>query len=361
LKKIKVGIIGTGFSPQKYQLPTLAREKLVELTAFCDIIPERAENAARRYGAPDSKVYADYRDLLKEPDIDTVYVCTSNRAHSYITIDALRAGKHVMCEKPMARNAAEAEQMLKTAKETGKKLSVHFQRRLFPECMVLKQMIQAGELGDIYYSKGMLIRRRGVPSWGDYLDKSIQGGGALLDCACHVLDMTLWLLNNYNPEFVFAVTYDMMGKIPGLINRWDDWDASRFSVEDMGFGLIKFKNGATFTIEASWVQNVVEEDNRYPLNLILCGTKAGADLSKGLRINGEKNRSLYEMNFDVSYKNVPKYRGEDISDTDLLTRDWIECIINDEQPFVKPEEALVVSKIVDGFYESAKTGTPYYF
>ena len=138
---VKIGIIGCGGIAKQKHLPSLKADPRAELVAFCDLIEERAQWAAKEYGAPDAKVYTDYRELLRDPEIEVVHVLTPNRSHCELTCDALRAGKHVMCEKPMAKTYADAKKMLETAKETGKKLTIGYQNRFRPDSQYLKGRI----------------------------------------------------------------------------------------------------------------------------------------------------------------------------------------------------------------------------
>ena len=163
-KLIKIGIIGCGGIANGKHMPALAKVADAEMVAFCDIIPERAEKAAKEFGTPDAKVYTDYKELLKDPAIDVVHVCTPNRSHSFITVDALEAGKHVMCEKPMAINSAEAQKMIDAAKRTGKKLSIGYQNRFRDDSLYLKKEAEDGTFGEVYYAKATAIRRRAVPT-----------------------------------------------------------------------------------------------------------------------------------------------------------------------------------------------------
>ena len=162
----------------------------VEMVAFCDIVPEKAEQAVKDYGTPDAKAYVDYHELLEDKSIDVVHVCTPNRSHAEITVAALEAGKHVMCEKPMAKTAADARLMLDAAKRTGKKLTIGYQNRCYPRCLLLKRACDEGELGEIYYAKAHAVRRRAVPNWGVFLNEYEQGGGPLIDIGTHALDLT---------------------------------------------------------------------------------------------------------------------------------------------------------------------------
>ncbi|MBR6790836.1 MAG: Gfo/Idh/MocA family oxidoreductase, partial [Oscillospiraceae bacterium] len=207
--KTRVGIIGCGGIANGKHLPSLkalAAEGKVEIVAFCDLVEERAKKAAAEYGTPDAKVYTDYKELLKDKDIEVVHVLTPNREHADISIDALYAGKHVMCEKPMAKTAADARRMYEAAKATGKKLTIGYQHRQKPESIYAKQYIDSGALGEIYYANCLAIRRRGTPNWGVFLDEEAQGGGPIIDIATHSLDLTLYLMNNYEPEMVVGKT-----------------------------------------------------------------------------------------------------------------------------------------------------------
>ncbi len=153
MEKLRVGIIGCGGIANGKHMPALSRNSEVEMVAFCDIVEERAVKAKEQYGTPDSKVYTDYKELLKDASIDNVHVLTPNREHSFITIDALHAGKNVMCEKPMAKTYAEAKAMVEAAKETGKVLTIGYQNRYRADSLYMKEACKAGELGDIYYAR----------------------------------------------------------------------------------------------------------------------------------------------------------------------------------------------------------------
>ena len=200
-KKIRIGIIGCGGIANGKHMPSLQKITQCEMVAFCDIIVDRAEAAAKKFGTPDAKVYEDYKELLKDETIDVVHVCTPNRSHSFITVDALEAGKHVMCEKPMAINSVEAKKMLDAAERTGKKLTIGYQSRFRDDSAYLKAAADDGELGEIYYAKATAIRRRAVPTWGVFLNEYEQGGGPLIDIGTHALDLTLWMMQNYKPKY----------------------------------------------------------------------------------------------------------------------------------------------------------------
>ena len=160
MDKVRIGIIGCGGIANGKHMPGLKSTPGIEMVAFCDIIIERAEKAKKEYGTPDAKVYENYKELLEDASIDVVHVCTPNRSHSFITVDALEAGKHVMCEKPMAINSVEAKKMLDAARRTGKKLTIGYQNRQRPDSLWLKEECEKGTFGEIYYAKATAIRRR---------------------------------------------------------------------------------------------------------------------------------------------------------------------------------------------------------
>ena len=357
-KRLRIGIIGCGGIANGKHMPSLKALNRVDMVAFCDIIPEKAEKAAQEYGIPGAKVYTDYRELLKDGTIDVVHVCTPNRSHADISIDALRAGVHVMCEKPMAKTAADARRMVEAAKETGKKLTIGYQHRHKPETSYLKSVIERGDLGDIYYAKAFAIRRRGTPNWGVFLNEFEQGGGPLIDIGTHSLDLTLYLMNNYRPRMVVGTRYKKVENAD-CGNPWGGWDAAQHTMEDSAFGFIVMEDGATITLEASWALNTIEPIQEG--STLLCGSKAGAQIKGGVSINKGEFGRLIEVKPDVSAGGVAFYAG--MQETPAITeaRRWIDAVENDTDPVVLPEQACVVSEILEAIYTSAKTGEPVYF
>ncbi|MCM3126420.1 Gfo/Idh/MocA family protein [Paenibacillus provencensis] len=355
---LKVAIIGCGGIANGKHMPSLFKQKNAEMVAFCDIVESRAEEAASKFGAEGAMVYTDYQELLKDESIDVVHVCTPNDSHSVITVSALEAGKHVMCEKPMAKTSEQALEMIEAAKRTGKKLSIAYQNRFRNDSLYLKELIETGELGDIYYGKAIALRRRGVPTWGVFLDEEKQGGGPLIDIGTHALDLTLWLMDNYKPKSVMGSVFHKLSGRENAANAFGPWDPKEFNVEDSAFGFVTMENGATIQVEASWALNVVETGEAQTL---LAGTEGGADMKNGLRLNGEKLSRLYEQNIDLNAGGVAFFAGESESDADREARMWIEAIQEDKEPLVKPEQAYVVTQILEAIYESARTGKAVYF
>ena len=357
-KIVKIGIIGCGGIANGKHMPGLSKVGQAKMVAFCDIDLEKAEKAAKEFGSDEAKVYTDYKELLKDKDIDVIHVCTPNLSHSFITIDALNSGKHVMCEKPMAKTAEEAREMLEVAKKTGKKLTVGYQNRFRPDSLYLKEACQRGDLGDIYFAKAHAIRRRAVPTWGVFLNEKEQGGGPLIDIGTHALDLTLWEMNNYKVRSVMGNVYKAWEGRTSEANAWGPWDQEKYTVEDSAFGFITMEDGATIILESSWALNTLDIGEA---KTTLCGTLAGADMQDGLRINGEDLGKFYTKTPGLGAAGVDFYDSQEEDPAVLEAKMWIEAVINDTDPLVKPEEALVVTEILEAIYESAKIKKPVYF
>lgn len=361
MEKIKIGIIGCGGIANGKHMPSLAQLDDVEMVAFCDIIREKAEAAAQKFGTPDAKVYEDYKELLADPSITVVHVCTPNRAHSFITVDALNAGKHVMCEKPMAINSAEAKKMLDAAERTGKKLTIGYQNRQNDASLALKAEADKGTFGDIYYAKATALRRRAVPTWGVFLNEEEQGGGPLIDIGTHALDLTLWTMNNYKPKYCVGTAYH---KLNGLApadqgNTWGEWDPAKFTVEDAAFGFVVMENGATINLESSWALNTLEAREAVTM---VCGTKAGGDIWDGARLNGVRDGQCYTEKLVAPVVTTLSGDGSHSGNASVReARQWIDAVKYDKDPCVLPYQAYTVTRILEGIYESAKTGTVYNF
>lgn len=358
-KVLRLGVIGCGGIANGKHMPAEKRNPRAKMVAFCDIIPERAEKAKKDFGDENSAVYTDYKELLKDPTIDAVLVLTHNAEHCHITVDALNAGKHVLCEKPMATSYEEAQKMIEAAKKNNKVLTIGYQNRWRPDSMYMKQMAKDGEFGDIYYAEAIAIRRRAVPTWGVFIDEEKQGGGPLIDIGTHALDLTLHMMNNYEPAYCVGKTFHKLNKNTQTGNAWGDWDVDRFTAEDAAFGFIVMKNGAVIYLKSSWALNMAN-----PVEAIttVCGDKAGADMLDGLRINGVKNGRQYIMKPDFNAGSVAFFSGAGGSEpSDLEAANFSAAILDGEELNVKPEQAAVVTRILEAIYESEKTGKPVYF
>ncbi|HPS42035.1 MAG TPA: Gfo/Idh/MocA family oxidoreductase [Anaerolineaceae bacterium] len=375
MKKIRIGIVGCGFIANGKHLPSMARFADVEVVAFCDLIIEKAQASAQRFGAPDALVCTDYRDLLKRDDIDAIHVCTPNSSHAEITVAALKAGKHVMCEKPMAKTAAQAKEMLDAYKSTGKLLTIGYQNRFRDDSQLIKRLCDNGDLGDIYLGKAFATRRRGVPTWGVFMDKEKQGGGPLIDLGTHALDLTLWMMQNYEPETVLGSTFNKIGKMGSPANSMGPWDPAKYEVEDSAFGLVRMKNGATIFLEASWAINMVVSNEAMTM---LCGTKGGADMfpptgpivrtaefqsapSYHVRINGENSGKLFIQNYAMGAAFLGDGGAEQFAGGTLEMDTWLKAIKGEGELVVKPEQAYTVTCILEAIYNSANSGDVFKF
>ena len=371
MAKVKVGFIGCGGIANGKHLPGMAQQtEKVDLVAFCDLIPARAERTAKEYGTQDAKVYTDYHELLANPSIDAVHVLTPNIAHCEITVAALEAGKHVLCEKPMAATEADAKKMLEARDRTGKMLTIGYQYRHFPVNRIAKQVVSDGWLGDIYYAEASYLRRRGVPTWGVFTDKSKQGGGPLIDIGTHALDLTLFLMDNYEPEYVVGTSFEKLGRLLGPDQQGqnsgdkpDTWDNTTFEVEDSAIGHIKMKNGAVINLRASWAINMVAETGASNEAIVtLAGTKAGLDTTDQIvRLN-----HVIAKQASVTYvgeKAAPYIPGFSSGPAPVSVEAdiWVKALCGEGDLFVKAEEAYTVTKILDAIYESSRTNKPFYF
>lgn len=367
--KLRIAIVGCGGIANQKHMPSIkANADKAEMVAFCDLIPERAEKAAKEYGVEGAKVYTDYKEMLADTSIefDVVHVCTPNVAHCPITVAAFEAGKHVMCEKPMAHNTEDARKMIDAWKKSGKKFTIGYQNRLRDDTQTLHASCEAGELGEIYFAKAHALRRRAVPTWGVFPNKALQGGGPLIDIGTHALDITLWMMNNYEPASVSGQVFYKLGRQEDgpAGNVFGPWDPKTFEVEDSAFGLVKMKNGATIYLEASWALNVLKS---MEASTTLCGTKAGAEIHHGgsypqdeLIYNTVEHNQLMEKTISPAGV-VDFFEGGAAAEAVREQEQWLNAIINDTDPLVKPEQAFVVTQILEGIYKSAETGKEVFF
>ena len=275
------------------------------------------------------------------------------------------AGLGKATEIPEAIRKGEEDAMKKMMdawKKSGKKFTIGYQNRFRTDAQMLKRTCEEGKLGDIYFAKAHAVRRRAVPTWGVFPDKSKQGGGPLIDIGTHALDITLWCMDNYEPETVTGSVFEKLGHLPEATegNMFGPWDPEKFEVEDSAFGYIKMKNGATIFLESSWALNV--KDSREAATT-LCGTKAGAEMVGGM--SGQS----YDLIFNETTGGI--LTEEHISDTGAIAffegkgggspaekecKQWLEAILEDKEPLVKPEQAFVVTEILDSIYKAAAAG-----
>ncbi len=344
MKKVKIGIIGAG-KISRAHIKGYTECKDAQITAICDINEDRAIQKAKEYGV--KNIYTDYKELLSNSDVDAVSICTWNNMHAQIAIDALAAGKNVLCEKPMAMNTEQALNMQKAQKESGKLLMIGFVRRFGNDCTILKDFIQTGDLGDIYYAKANYIRRNGNPG-GWFSDKQRSGGGPLIDLGVHVLDLVRYLAGSPKPVSVYATAFAPLGnrgniKIPKSYVSADHVSGEVCDVEDMAAAMIRFDNGMVLNLEVSFSLNV-EKDHG---SIELFGTKAGAKIDPELKIYGEQNGYLVDiipahdtaLSFDGLFENEINH--------------FVSCVKGDAQCISTAQDGIEIMRIIDAIYESA--------
>lgn len=363
MEKLRLGIIGTGGICNNKHLPSLAKvTDKVEVVALCDLKEEKARATAKRHGLENVAIYTDYKELLADKSIDIVHVCTPNVAHCQITVDAFAAGKHVLCEKPMAATTEDAQMMLDAWKKSGKKFTIGYQNRYRHDVQVLKKACEAGELGDIYYGEANAIRRKAVPTWGVFPDKSQQGGGPLIDIGTHALDITLWCMNNYDVDSVSGQVFYKLGNLPEAAegNTYGPWDTDTFEVEDSAMGFIKMKNGALINLRASWALNYMDAREA---STTLCGTKEGAEIKHGgsyvapeLWFNHTRHGKMTHEQLSGEAL-VDYFEGVNEPAGVIEVKQWLNAIINDTEPCVKPEEAFRVTQILDAIYKASESNS----
>lgn len=341
-KKIGIGVIGTGGIANGAHLPGYsAIPDMCEIVALCDIDPVALKRTAEKYNVKNT--FEDYKDLLAMEEVDAVSVCTPNYVHMEPTVLALKAGKHVICEKPIAMNASEAKLMVDASKKAKKILQIGYCSRFSRSNQLLKKYIDNGELGEIYWARAQSLRRRGIPGWGVFIDKSKQGGGPLIDIGVHILDLTLWMMGHPKPIAASGVTYAKFGKRSDVVGFMGQWDYKNFTVEDFASAIIRLDNDAAIMLESSFVANIPEEVH----NSTLCGTEGGATTSP-LTIVKEKLGSLQTFK--------PEYPGGDINVYHAEIKDFVECILHDKEPLVTGEQAMMVAQCMDAIYASAEAG-----
>ncbi|MHC4593042.1 MAG: Gfo/Idh/MocA family protein, partial [Planctomycetota bacterium] len=269
---IRVGYIGTG-GIAAFQAKCLAKMDGVEIVAGCDINEENLSKFAEEFDV--SRTFADFSEMVQLDEMDAVSVCTPNSLHKDPTVAALRAGKHVMVEKPMAMNAGEAREMVDAAEASSATLVMGFQYRLDTRSQALKRFVDEGRLGNVLFARCQALRRRGIPSWGVFGQKELQGGGPLIDLGVHIMECAHYLMGEPKPVAASAQMFTYLGnKPPEALAPWGEWDWETYNVEDLAIGLIRFEGGAVMSIEASFAAHIREN----VFNIQLMGDKGGCTL-----------------------------------------------------------------------------------
>jgi predicted dehydrogenase len=339
MSRFKAAIIGTGHIAEQNHIPALkALNEQVEIVAVCSRDITKASIFADKHNIPlafDNA--ADMYSSAQKPDL--IINCTANNLHYPYTMQALENGCHVLCEKPPAMNAEEARKMADLAKAKGKVLAYNFQRRQTPEYTLLKRYLNEEKFGQIYHIKASYLRRRGIPGWGNFTNKTIQGGGALIDLGVHVLDLALGLLGYQLPDRIVANTYDFIGKAGGKGLK-GNWDPSKFEVEDSCFAHLSFPSNASMTLSSSFALNMQQAET---VNLEIYGSKAGAVMYP-LSIFTEAEGELADIHFSHLEK----------TDNQLLnTSAFLDACSGKQSSICNAAEGAILQQIVEEIYTSA--------
>ena len=346
---INIAIIGVG-NIAKAHLTAYKENPEVNVVAFCDINPDRLAYMGEKWGV--TKLFTDMNEMFAAvPEIDAVSVCTWNAAHAPCTIAALKAGKHVLCEKPMAMNAEEGRLMMETAKECGKLLMIGFVRRHGNDAKIVREFLDADYFGELYYTKATYLRRHGNPG-GWFGNKELSGGGPLIDLGVHVIDLVRFMLGNPKPVSVYGATFQKLLNRPNIkadkaYHSAGETDHDICNVEDLASAMIRFENGAVLSVEAAFSLNIKKPEGK----IELFGTKGGAKMDPKLELYGEVNGYMTDMtlsgietalDFDVIFQNEINH--------------FVDIIQGRTTCIAPAEDGVMMMKILDGIYESARTG-----
>ncbi|HLU21850.1 Gfo/Idh/MocA family protein [Lederbergia graminis] len=349
-KKIKIGIIGSGGIAQAHARAYMRMDD-VEIVAVADVIPGKAAEFVNRLGITGAKAFDSHLELL-ELDVDGVSVCTPNVAHHRTSVDALQAGKHVLVEKPLAVTLEQGVEMVEVGKKAGRILSVGFQPRYDPNMQTVKNIVQSGELGNVYYVQTGGGRRRGMPG-GTFINKELAGAGAMADIGCYSLDLALNALGYPKPLSVSAYTSNHFGTNPHY-----HAEASKFEVEDFGVALVRLEGGKVLNFKISWAMHM---DSLGPT--LFLGTDAGLKLTpagsgpwSGVWDGGigsitlfhdiqghhtESPISVQQHNVDIFYEKV---------------RAFVVAVKEGTEAPIPGEEILINQAIIDGILRSSEIG-----
>jgi len=349
-RKLKVGIIGSGMI-SGFHISGYLKSNRAEIYALADVDQEVLNSRGDEFDVPPERRFTDYRRLLALETIDAVSICTPNIFHCRQTIAALKAGKHVLCEKPMAMTPAEAKRMVAVAEQTHRKLQIGLHHRFRNDAAFVRKLVADGKLGEIYFARCQAVRRRGVPSWGVFGQADKQGGGGLIDIGVHQIDLTWWLMGKPTPVAVSGQTYRTIGDKPGRVGVFGRWDNKTYTVEDFACGLVRFENGATMSIECGF--NVNLDAPREGCHIV--GTKGGAGLSP-LSVQVEMNGHLTDCTpRHVEVADKPNPLG-DLNDHEKEVVAFCRSVAGNKPVLVPASEAIWTQRIIAGLYESAKTG-----
>ncbi len=345
MKPVRIGVVGTGNISNSHMQGylKLAKEGKVELVAACDINKERAAAWAEKYGF--KEVYDNHQEMLEKSDIDAVSVCTWNNGHAPITIDALHAGKHVLCEKPPAMTVEQALEMQKAEQESGKVLMIGFCRRFEKNAELALDFYNKGFFGDINYTKVAVTRRCGCPL-GWFANSALSGGGPLIDNGVHLIDLVRYCTGKPKAVSCYAATYNNMGSRTNVkgVARYASVDPSDFNdVEDLAVGLVRFDNGMTMHLEFSYSQEI--EDGT--IGVEIYGSKGGAVIEPHLALMTEMNDYMVNI--------TPQISGG-VNRFEMEVEHFIDSVNGVCENRNTIEDGVELMRVICAMYESARTG-----
>jgi predicted dehydrogenase len=335
---LRLGVIGAGAIGRKH-LRACQTCRGVEVAAVCDVDAGRVREAAAAFDVP--RALASHRQLLAGDGVDAVSICTPNNTHMPIALAALKAGKHVLCEKPLGLNARQARRMVRAAEEAGLLLMVAQSARYGAAAQFVKGLADAGRFGEIYYAKALWLRRAGIPK-GWFQDAEQSGGGPLIDLGVHAVDLMWWVMGRPRPVTAFGVTFDHLGRSGQGMGDWGvGYNPAGFSVEDMVAALVRFEDGRALGIDISWAAHT---SDLYWLRLF--GTKGGVQISPEL--------VTYETDGKASMDSFAKLPEQDTYSAEI--RHFAECIRRGREPISPGAQAVVVTAMLDAIGRAASTG-----
>jgi predicted dehydrogenase len=348
-KTIKTAVIGLGVGmahAKGYQANPDA-----ELIAICDIDPVRLKERGDILGMPAAQRFIDYKDVFALPELDVVSIALPNHLHAPVSIEALQAGKNVLCEKPLARTPEEASTMVAAAKACDRQLMVCFNYRFREDTRWLMSMRDAGKYGDIYYARAGWLRNTGIPGAGGWFTtKAKSGGGPLIDLGVHILDLTLWLMGYPRALSVSGSTFAKFG--PRGQKSWSKGANGIYDVEDLAAGFVRFDNGATLQIETCWGSHTRPGKDDYFVTLY--GSEGGSEMYVA-NYTDRDTLSFYteECGQPVLLKPAIVNRA---GGHELAVGHIVHCVKNNLPVESTGEQGVALMKIINALYQSAATG-----
>ena len=352
-KKVKVGIIGTGWIAEAH-VANYLRCPDVEIVAAADLVPGKAEKFCKDNGIEGVRCYPDHKSMLDAEELDAVSVCTYNRTHAECTIYALEKGVNVLLEKPMCVTLEEAVEICKAEKKSGKILSIGFQPRFDENMKMVKKIVESGELGDVYYIQTGGGRRRGIPTpYGtSFIEDKTAGIGALADIGCYSLDMVLNAVGYPKPLTVSGYTSAFFGKDPVTFPGHPEY-ADLFSVDDFAAAFVRLEGGIILDFRISWAMNLDT-----PGDTIILGTKAGLRIPSTECWNGSIGGPLkiYRTIAGSDVETIVPERDNSEDNFYNKIRLFIDAVKEGGCAPVPSSQIIYNQAIIDGISRSAKCG-----